>query len=173
VGLAVNADDESGRWWLWIDRPADGGIVEVQDLHDLLQDILRGVEGLHGLHWQTERVWRSSRNSQPRAAASRDGGVIQRSRRGDPDDWSDLVKPEWLSRRIALDEYFAESLECVRSGRLAQSAVDADRAALEALAGPGDEWWEWLLGTEPLRQLGGLVLVRDGRVAWARLDWIS
>jgi hypothetical protein len=61
VGLAVNADDESGGWWLWIDRPADGGIVEVQELHDLLQDILRGVEGLHGLHWQTERVWRSSR----------------------------------------------------------------------------------------------------------------
>jgi hypothetical protein len=40
------------------------------------------------------------------------------------DDWTDLVKREMLTRRITLDEYFAESLELVRRGRVAQSAID-------------------------------------------------
>ncbi len=29
------------------------------------------------------------------------------------------------------------------------------------------------MGTEPLMQMGGLVLVRGGGVIWARNDWIS
>jgi hypothetical protein len=89
------------------------------------------------------------------------------------DDWTDLVRPEMLTRCVTLDEYFAERLEWVRRGHIAQSAVDQDRAQLEARAQSGDGWWEWLLGSEPLMQMGGLALVRGGQVVWARNDWIS
>ena len=60
VGLAVNGDEESEGWWLWIDRPADGGTVEVEEFHHLLQTILLGIGGLHNLTWQTEAQWRGS-----------------------------------------------------------------------------------------------------------------
>jgi hypothetical protein len=89
------------------------------------------------------------------------------------DDWTDLVRPEMLTQCVTLDEYFTERLEWVRRGLIAQSTVDQDRAQLEARAQPGDEWWEWVLGSEPLMQEGGLALVRGGQVVWARLDWIS
>jgi hypothetical protein len=89
------------------------------------------------------------------------------------EDWTDLVKRQMLTRRVTLDEYFAEGMELVRRGRVAQTTIDSDRAQLEARAQPGDEWWEWVMGTEPLMQMGGLALVRVGEVAWARNDWIS
>lgn len=89
------------------------------------------------------------------------------------DDWTDLVKHEMLTHRLTLAEYFAESMELVGRGSMAQSAVERDRLELESRAQSGGEWWEWVMGTEPLRQMGGLALVRDGRVVWARNDWIS
>ncbi len=89
------------------------------------------------------------------------------------DDWTGLVTPDMLTRRLTLDEYFAERSEWTRKRYVAQSAVDRDQAQLEARARPGDEWWEWVLGTEPLMQMGGLALVRCGRIVWARQDWIS
>jgi hypothetical protein len=89
------------------------------------------------------------------------------------DDWTDLVSTEMLTRRITLDEYQAEYVELANRGLISQSKVDRDRAMLEALIRPGEEWWEWVMGTEPLRQMGGLALVRQGRVLWARNDWIS
>jgi hypothetical protein len=58
VGLAVNGDEASGGWWLLIDRPADGGTVEVEEFYHLLQSILGGIGGLHNLEWQTEAQWR-------------------------------------------------------------------------------------------------------------------
>jgi hypothetical protein len=89
------------------------------------------------------------------------------------DDWTDLVKREMLTRRVTLDEYFAEGMELVHRGRIAQSAIDRNRVEPEARAQPGDEWGEWVMGTEPLMQMGGLALVRDSGVVWARNDWIS
>lgn len=89
------------------------------------------------------------------------------------DDWTDIVTPDMLRRRVTLDEYFAERTEWVRKGYIPQAAVDRDRVQLEARAKTQDEWWEWLLGTEPLQQMGGLALVRCGNVVWARNDWIS
>jgi hypothetical protein len=89
------------------------------------------------------------------------------------DDWTDLVKREMLTRKVSLDEYFAETIELARRGRVAQSVIDRNRAALDGRAQPGDEWWEWVMGTQPLMQIGGLALVRDGGVVWARNDWIS
>jgi hypothetical protein len=89
------------------------------------------------------------------------------------EDWTDLVKRERLTRRVTLDEYFAEWLELVRRGRASQSDIDRNRAGLEGRAQPGDEWWAWVMGTEPLMQMGGLALVRNGGVVWARNDWIS
>jgi hypothetical protein len=89
------------------------------------------------------------------------------------EDWTDLVTPDMLKRRMTLHDYFAERSEWVRKGHVTQSAVDQDRAQLERRAQPDDEWWEWLHGTEPLMQMGGLALVRSGRIVWARQDWIS
>ena len=89
------------------------------------------------------------------------------------DDWTDLVTNARLSRRVTLEEYFAGTLELVRKGLVAQSRVDQDRAHLEARTQTGDEWWEWVLGSAPLMQMGGLALVRAGTIVWARLDWIS
>lgn len=92
---------------------------------------------------------------------------------GEEDDWADIVTPNMLLRRVTLDEYFAERAEGVRKGYLSQAAVDRDRVQLEARAQAQDEWWEWVLGTEPLMQMGGLAVVRCGSVVWARNDWIS
>jgi hypothetical protein len=91
------------------------------------------------------------------------------------DDWSDFVKGEMLTRRITLDEYLAlaAGIELVGIDQIGQSTLDCYRAELESRAQPGDEWWEWVMGTEPLMQMGGLALVRDGRVVWARNTWIS
>lgn len=60
LGLAVNANEEPAGWFMRIDRPTLGGTVEAEELHRLLDDILRGVEGLHGLQWQTEEEWYES-----------------------------------------------------------------------------------------------------------------
>jgi hypothetical protein len=38
---------------------------------------------------------------------------------------------------------------------------------------PGDEWFEWVSGTESLMQSGGLALVRSGRIVYAEQHWIS
>lgn len=89
------------------------------------------------------------------------------------DDWTDIVTPEMLTRRVSLDAYFAEKTAWVGKGYISRETVDQDRAKLEARARPYDEWWEWILGTEYLMQMGGLALVRCGDVVWAREDWIS
>jgi len=89
------------------------------------------------------------------------------------DDWTDLVTHEMLARRVTLDDYFAPSMDLVRKGHVAEATINRNRAKLEALAQVGDEWWEWVMGTEPLMQMGGLALVRAGRVVWARNTWIS
>lgn len=89
----------------------------------------------------------------------------------DSDDWTDLVTPETLIRRITLDEYFAESDDWVRKGQIAQAAIAQDRAQLEARAARDDHWWE--RGLAPGPWVGGIALVRDGRVVWARDDWIK
>jgi hypothetical protein len=91
----------------------------------------------------------------------------------DDDDWTDLVSNEMLTRRVTLDEYQAEHVVLASRGLVPQSKVDSDRAMLKPLIRPGEEWWEWIMGTEPLMQMGGLALVREGRVIWARNDWIS
>jgi hypothetical protein len=78
-----------------------------------------------------------------------------------------------LKRRLTLDEYFADLVDCVRRGKMPQKVVDRAREQLESLAQPADEWWEWVIGTEYLRQIGGLALVRGGRVVYAHDDWIS
>jgi hypothetical protein len=78
-----------------------------------------------------------------------------------------------LTRRVTLDEYVAEREEWVCKGYTTRSAVDCDRARLEERTQPHDQWWEWVLGTEPLMQMGGIALVRYGQVVWARNDWIS
>jgi len=72
-----------------------------------------------------------------------------------------------------LDEYLAELLAPLVELVEAQTIVATHKAPLLALVQPGDEWWQWVQGSEPLMQTGGLALVRNGIVVWARLDWMS
>jgi len=58
LGVGVNAEEDAEGWWLRIDRPADGDAALGEELHRLVDDILRGTPGLHGLRWQTEEEWR-------------------------------------------------------------------------------------------------------------------
>jgi hypothetical protein len=95
------------------------------------------------------------------------------------EDWSECIEPGDLKRALTLDEYFAD-----RVAELGQNPnpttvasvrerCEEMRTELEALAQPGDSWWEWLEGDQPLMQSGGLALVRGGRIVWAMLGWIS
>lgn len=88
----------------------------------------------------------------------------------DTEDWADLVRPECLTRKFAIDDYHAQYME---QGHVEKADLDKDAAMLKAKMLPGDEWWEWVMGTEPLMQMGGIALVRCGQVIWARNDWIS
>jgi hypothetical protein len=99
------------------------------------------------------------------------------------EDWSEFVTPQWLVRRVVLDEYLADRYLPVAKRASAEHAisvaeatrvwVEAKKPPLEAIQQPGDEWWEWLQGSEPLMQMGGLALVRSGAVVWASMDWMS
>ncbi len=95
------------------------------------------------------------------------------------DDWTDLVSHEDLTREISLESYVEEQLRELY-GLNSQSNVDDSRQRLEAFvrnvakyATPGDSWWEWVQGTEPLMQMGGLAVVRKGTIVWATVTWIS
>jgi hypothetical protein len=89
------------------------------------------------------------------------------------DNCADFIQHEWLRRRVTLSEYFAFYLErAIERGR-DTSDIERTIAELEARAQDGDEWWEWIMGDEPLMQMGGLALVRNGRVVWTDTGWIS
>ena len=75
--------------------------------------------------------------------------------------------------RVTLDAYLAAPVESRRSPEEVAAWVSSRKPKLEALTKPGDEWWRWISGTQPLMQWGGLALVRHGVVVWARFDWIS
>jgi hypothetical protein len=90
------------------------------------------------------------------------------------EDYAECVQPEYLTKRITLDEHFADSIERVQRGLLKREHIDSRRAALDAIAAEkGGEWWEWIQGNEPQMQSGGIALVRDGQILWAALGWIS
>ena len=82
------------------------------------------------------------------------------------------VTAENLVERVTLDQYLS-SERPADTGRDDASRIALRKPPLEALMGPGDEWWRWVSGTEPLMQEGGLALIRRGRTVWARQDWIS
>jgi hypothetical protein len=91
----------------------------------------------------------------------------------DENDWTEFVDREMLIRRVEIDDHLAEYEALVCKGTVAQSVVDDLRAKLTARVLPGDEWWEWVSGTEPLMQMGGLAIVRNGAIVWASNEWIS
>jgi hypothetical protein len=76
-------------------------------------------------------------------------------------DWTDLVSRDMLTRRISLDEYQAEHVELANRGLISQSKIESDRAMLEALARSGEEWWEWVMGTEPCPREGHITTAVD------------
>jgi hypothetical protein len=87
--------------------------------------------------------------------------------------WSDLVGQEMLTERVTLDQYLARRMSHLRAHPDYERLLAEQRQPLEALAMDSDEWWEWISGTEPLMQQGGLALVRSSKVVWARMDWLS
>lgn len=88
-------------------------------------------------------------------------------------DWTEFVANDMLTRKVTLDEYFADINRLVEQGIVPRRPQERVVAQLNALAKPGDEWWEWVSGSEPLMQMGGLALVRDGKIVWAMNGWIS
>ena len=95
------------------------------------------------------------------------------------EDWCELVDSEDLRRKLTLDEYFANQVAELGQNpnpntvALIRTRCKEMRDELEALAQPGDSWWEWIQGDEPLMQSGGLALVRGGQIVWAMQAWIS
>lgn len=95
------------------------------------------------------------------------------------EDWSEFLRPEDLGRELTLKDYVAE--------HLAEFGPDADQERIEdcrqrltafkhqlqELEAPGDTWREWLQGTEPHMQSGGLALMRNEKIVWAVQTWIS
>jgi hypothetical protein len=86
--------------------------------------------------------------------------------------WRRWVTVDKLIDRVVLDLYLSSERPADR-GIQEVPRIARRRLELEALMQPGDEWWRWVSGTEPLMQEGGLALVRCGCVVWARRDWIS
>ena len=95
------------------------------------------------------------------------------------EDWSDLVTLADLRHETTLEQYFADQVAVLgptpnpKTVASIRQRCEEIRGELEELAQPGDCWWEWVQGDEPLMQSGGLALVRSGRIVWAKLDWIS
>jgi hypothetical protein len=95
------------------------------------------------------------------------------------DDFTEFVTPDELTRRITLDDYYATDLAHHASRRTpeqfreVEQQLERAKASLGARVLPGDEWWEWVSGTEPLMQSGGLALVRCGRIVYAEQHWIN
>jgi hypothetical protein len=90
------------------------------------------------------------------------------------DDWTELVSRKDLKRELSPQAYAEE--------QLSEFTTDIDDVRrrlqefvlkLEEHAQPGDSWWEWIQGTEPLRQMGGLAVIRNGTIVWATMKWIS
>jgi hypothetical protein len=97
------------------------------------------------------------------------------------DDWTDLIRRDDLKRELPLDSYIEEQLnELVSYNSPSPSYIAETRQRLEAFvrkaekhAQPGDSWWEWVQGTVPQMQTGGLAVVRNGKIVWATMTWIS
>ena len=97
----------------------------------------------------------------------------------DDDDLTGLVTKDELTRRVTLDAYYDEQIAHHAARRTSEELhemgqrIERSKASLGARAMPGDEWWEWVSGTEPLMQSGGLALVRAGDIVYAVQHWIS
>jgi hypothetical protein len=95
------------------------------------------------------------------------------------EDCTDLISHKDLKREVTLNSYVEDQLNEL-AGLNSPSAIADSRLRLEAFvrkiegkAEPGDSWWEWVQGTEPLRQTGRLAVVRNGTIVWATRTWIS
>ena len=87
-----------------------------------------------------------------------------------------LITNTDLKREITLETSVRDQLsELGDSTHVSNARQKLDKFVRELvpLARPGDRWWEWVQGTEPLMQQGGLALVRDGEIIWATMTWIS
>ena len=95
------------------------------------------------------------------------------------EDWSDIISREDLKREIDLDSY-ADDQVSELYGNNPPEVISAARQRLQAFvrkirkhARPGDTWQEWVQGTEPSMQQGGLAVIRDEEIVWATMTRIS
>jgi hypothetical protein len=89
------------------------------------------------------------------------------------DDCTEIVGLKDLTQSTSLDDYFQRDLELVRKGHIKREDIAQRRAILEGIEASGGQWWEWVHGNVPQMQSGGLALVREGRIVWATMTWIS
>jgi hypothetical protein len=95
------------------------------------------------------------------------------------DDFTEFVTADALTRRITLDDHYEKDVAHHATRRTPEQfreikqRIEQSKTSLSARAMPGDEWWEWVSGTEPLMQSGGLALVRSGQIVYAEQHWIS
>ncbi len=94
------------------------------------------------------------------------------------EDWTDLVSLKNLTRELSLQDYVDEQI-CEAAIHDSPNITEIHQGLtifvqqLKERTQPGDQWWEWIQGTEPMRQMGGPAVVRDGTIAWATMTWIS
>ena len=90
------------------------------------------------------------------------------------EDWTELVSREDLKREVSPQAYADEQLsECKTVTDDVRQRLQEFVLELEQHAQAGDSWWEWIQGTEPLMQMGGLAVIRNGTIVWATMTWIS
>jgi hypothetical protein len=88
------------------------------------------------------------------------------------------VQKKHLIRRTTLTKLFApafKSIDWRRKGKERRKLVRDEMQVLQSMAQAGDEWWLWTdrLDVPEGMQCGGIALVRDGEVVWAKQTWLS
>src|SRR5690242_15632723 len=98
----------------------------------------------------------------------------------DNEDWMNSIRIEELTREISLDAYADEQVAELAAANNDPEEIAEARSRMEGFvqsirhhAAAGDACWEWVSGTEPLMQSGGLAVVRNGKIVWGTMTWIS
>jgi hypothetical protein len=97
----------------------------------------------------------------------------------DDEDYSALVRWEDLTHQFSLESYVDDQLRELYGDNLPTRVAERRQSMetflqkLRCRTKPGDSWWDWVQGSEPLMQTGGVALVRNGAIVWATTTWIS
>jgi hypothetical protein len=83
------------------------------------------------------------------------------------------VTHDMLIGRATIDEWVENlGLDAPPSGKSLER-IETYGRRLTALMQPGDELWEWRIGTEQFASTGGFAILRNGEIVWADSTWRS